>query len=63
MLPYRSILSNVLYCKEKIGLKAGDSVVSMLPLGHVFGMTSIFFTVSQQAPIYGFLPACHRPKS
>lgn len=35
MLPYRSILSNVLYCKEKIGLKAGDSVVSMLPLGHV----------------------------
>ena len=34
MLPYRSILSNVLYCKEKIGLKAGDSVVSMLPLGH-----------------------------
>ena len=22
-----------------IGLKAGDSVVSMLPLGHVFGMT------------------------
>ena len=46
MLPYRSILSNVLYCKEKIGLKAGDSVVSMLPLGHVFGMTFDF--------LYGF---------
>ena len=42
MLPYRSILSNLLYCKEKIGLKAGDSVVSMLPLGHVFGMTFDF---------------------
>lgn len=51
MLPYRSILSNVLYCKEKIGLKAGDSVVSMLPLGHVFGMTFDF--------LYGFTAGSH----
>ena len=51
MLPYRSILSNVLYCKEKIGLKAGDSVVSMLPLGHVFGMTFDF--------LYGFTTGAH----
>ena len=51
MLPYRSILSNVLYCKEKIGLKAGDSVVSMLPLGHVFGMT---FDC-----LYGFTAGAH----
>lgn len=51
MLPYRSILSNVLYCKEKIGLKAGDSVVSMLPLGHVFGMTFDF--------LYGFTAGTH----
>ena len=51
MLPYRSILSNVLYCKEKIGLKAGDSVVSMLPLGHVFGMTFEF--------LYGFTAGAH----
>ncbi len=51
MLPYRSILSNVLYCKEKIGLKAGDSVVSMLPLGHVFGMTFDF--------LYGFTAGVH----
>ena len=51
MLPYRSILSNVLYCKEKIGLKAGDSVVSMLPLGHVFGMTFNF--------LYGFTAGAH----
>lgn len=51
MLPYRSILSNVLYCKEKIGLKAGDSVVSMLPLGHVFGMTFDF--------LYGFTASAH----
>ncbi len=51
MLPYRSILSNVLYCKEKIGLKAGDSIVSMLPLGHVFGMTFDF--------LYGFTAGAH----
>lgn len=51
MLPYRSILSNVLYCKGKIGLKAGDSVVSMLPLGHVFGMTFDF--------LYGFTAGAH----
>ena len=51
MLPYRSILSNVLYCKEKIGLKAGDSVVSMLALGHVFGMTFDF--------LYGFTAGAH----
>lgn len=51
MLPYRSILSNVLYCKEKIDLKAGDSVVSMLPLGHVFGMTFDF--------LYGFTAGAH----
>lgn len=51
MLPYRSILSNVLYCKEKIGLKAGDSVVSMLPLGHVFGMIFDF--------LYGFTAGAH----
>lgn len=51
MLPYRSILSNVRYCKEKIGLKAGDSVVSMLPLGHVFGMTFDF--------LYGFTAGAH----
>lgn len=51
MLPYRSILSNVLYCQEKIGLKAGDNVVSMLPLGHVFGMTFDF--------LYGFTAGAH----
>lgn len=51
MLPYRSILSNVLYCKEKIGIKAGDRVVSMLPLGHVFGMTFDF--------LYGITAGAH----
>lgn len=51
MLPYRSLLSNVMFCKEKIGIRAGDSVVSMLPLGHVFGMVFDF--------LYGVTAGAH----
>ncbi len=51
MLPYRSILSNVLFCQEKIGIRPGDSIVSMLPLGHVFGMVFDF--------LYGFTAGAH----
>lgn len=51
MLSYRSILSNILFCREKIGLRSGDSVVAMLPLGHVFGMTFDF--------LYGIVSGAH----
>lgn len=51
MLPYRSILSNVLFCREKIGILPGDNVVSMLPLGHVFGMVFDF--------LYGITAGAH----
>lgn len=51
MLPYRSLVSNVMYCREKIGIRAGDSVVSMLPLGHVFGMVFDF--------LYGVTAGAH----
>ncbi|MBQ8520336.1 MAG: AMP-binding protein [Bacteroides sp.] len=51
MLPYRSILSNVLFCREKINIKAGDNIVSMLPLGHVFGMVFDF--------LYGITAGAH----
>ena len=50
MLPYRSILSNVIYCKEKIGLKAGDSVPSCYA-GTRTGMTFDF--------LYGFTAGAH----
>ena len=42
MLPYRSILSNVEYCREEVKIQPGDRIVSMLPMGHVFGMTYDF---------------------
>ncbi len=42
MLPYRSILSNVVHIHQKVNLQAGDRVVSMLPLGHIFGLVFDF---------------------
>ena len=51
MLPYRSILSNVLFCQEKIRIHPGDNIVSMLPLGHVFGMVFDF--------LYGITAGAH----
>lgn len=51
MLPYRSLLSNVLCCHEKIGINSGDNIVSMLPMGHVFGMVFDF--------LYGFSQGAH----
>lgn len=51
MLPARSIWSNIAYCYEMRPLMAGDTIVSMLPLGHVFGMTYDF--------LYGFSAGAH----
>lgn len=51
MLPYRSIWSNVKYCFEMLPVKAGDHIVSMLPMGHVFGMVYDF--------LYGFSAGAH----
>ncbi len=51
MLPYRSIWSNVTYCFEMLPVKPGDNIVSMLPMGHVFGMVYDF--------LYGFSAGAH----
>lgn len=51
MLPYRSILSNVVHIDNKVGLKAGDRIVSMLPLGHIFGLVFDF--------LYGITAGVH----
>ena len=51
MLPYRSIWSNVAYCFEMLPVKTGDHIVSMLPMGHVFGMVYDF--------LYGFSAGAH----
>lgn len=51
MLPYRSIISNVVHIHKKVGLKPGDNVVSMLPLGYIFGLVFDF--------IYGVTVGAH----
>lgn len=51
MLPYRSILSNIEHIHKKVGLHPGDNVVSMLPLGHIFGLVFDF--------LYGVTAGAH----
>lgn len=51
MLPYRSLWSNVTYCNEMLHIIPGDRIVSMLPMGHVFGMIYDF--------LYGFSAGAH----
>lgn len=51
MLPYRSLWSNITYCHETLPVKPGDRIVSMLPMGHVFGMVYDF--------LYGFSAGAH----
>ena len=51
MLPCRSICSNITYCHEMLRVKQGDTMVAMLPMGHVFGMVYDF--------LYGFSAGAH----
>lgn len=38
MIPERSLLSNLLFAREHMPLKAGNKIVSFLPLAHVYGL-------------------------
>jgi long-chain acyl-CoA synthetase len=52
MLPYRSLLSNMLFAEEVLAeLKYGDSVVAMLPMAHMYGLAFEF--------LYEFITGCH----
>lgn len=51
MLPYRSIISSTEHIHKKVGLHPGDNVVSMLPLGHIFGLVFDF--------LYGVTAGAH----
>ncbi|MDR0894215.1 MAG: long-chain fatty acid--CoA ligase [Prevotellaceae bacterium] len=51
MLPYRSLWSNIAYSQELFRVKAGDKMVAILPMGHVFGMSADF--------LYGFSVGAH----
>ncbi len=51
MLPYRSLLSNVNFASEAVELKQGDSIISMLPMAHMYGLAFEF--------IYEIVVGCH----
>jgi len=51
MLPYRSLWSNMLFAKEVMPLKAGDNMVSILPLAHAYGAAFEF--------LFPFTVGCH----
>ena len=53
MLPYRAIWSNVEFCLRVLGrnVKAGDNMLSILPMAHMYGMTVEF--------LFGFCNGCH----
>jgi long-chain acyl-CoA synthetase len=38
MIPVRSIESNITFAREHMPLKAGDRIVSILPMSHIFGL-------------------------
>jgi len=38
MIPARSLRSNIIYAQDHMPLKPGDSIVSFLPLAHVYGL-------------------------
>ena len=53
MLPYRALWSNFDFAYDVLGktIKAGDRVISMLPMAHMYGMAFEF--------IFEFLHGCH----
>ena len=53
MLPYRALWSNYDFAMSVLGdiIKAGDKVISMLPMAHMYGMAFEF--------IFEFLHGCH----
>lgn len=53
LIPYRALWSNLIFAREVLSeqVKRGDSVISMLPLAHMYGMAFEF--------IFEFMQGCH----
>ena len=53
MLPYRALWGNVDFCLRRLGnhVKVGDSMLSILPMAHMYGMAIEF--------LFGFCNGCH----
>ena len=42
MIPYRAVTNNMEFADVELGLKAGSTIVSMLPMAHMYGMAFEF---------------------
>ena len=51
MLPYRALWGNLDFCMKRLPLKSSDTMLSILPMAHMYGMAIEF--------IYGFCRGCH----
>ena len=51
MIPYRAIWSNLTFCMRMLPLKPQDTMLSILPMAHMYGMSMEF--------IFGFCRGCH----
>ena len=51
MLPYRAIWGNLDFCMKRLPLKPQDTMLSILPMAHMYGMAIEF--------LYGFCRGCH----
>ena len=51
MIPYRALWSNLDFCMSRLPLKPQDSMLSILPMAHMYGMAFEF--------IFGFCRGCH----
>ncbi|MBQ6062688.1 MAG: AMP-binding protein [Prevotella sp.] len=51
MIPYRSLVSNLVFAQEHLELKTGDGHVCMLPMAHAFGLLFSF--------LFEFIQGCH----
>jgi long-chain acyl-CoA synthetase len=60
MLNHKNFLENVLYGQRNMPLKAGDQIISFLPLAHVFGCVFEFlfpFSIGCQITFLGKIPS------
>jgi long-chain acyl-CoA synthetase len=60
MLPHNSLAANVRFARNNIALKAGDTILSFLPLAHSFGCAFDFlfpFAVGCHITLLGQIPA------
>lgn len=42
MLPYRSLMSNIQFTIDNLGTKAGETMIAMLPMAHMYGLSFEF---------------------